>query len=175
MRKRVCWDDYFMIQAIWASVRSPDESRQHGCIIINQYNVPIAQGYNGFPHGCDDETMPQTRPEKYEVILHSELNAILNATEPLRGATLYVSGMPCIRCWCAIVQTGISRVVYGPVNSKSVSDSAHKDDTLDNELVQKLLQNRPIEITEWKPKDLSLITNGIGRISQLSQMAAGSW
>lgn len=175
MRKRICWDDYFMVQAFWASERSPDESRQYGCIIINKHDVPIAQGYNGFPHGCDDENMPQTRPEKYEVILHAELNAILNATESLCGATLYVSGIPCVRCWCAIVQTGISRVVYGPVNSKTVKDSPHKNDTLDNELVKKLLHNRSIEITEWKPKDLNLIINGVGSISRLSQIAAGSW
>lgn len=175
MRERLNKTDYYMVQALWISERSPDESRQHGCIIVNAHNVPIAQGYNGFPHGCDDETMPQTRPEKYEVILHSELNAILNAVGSLRGATLYVSGMPCIRCWCAIVQTGISRVVYGPVNSKSVSDSIHKDDTLDNELVQKLLQNRDIEIVEWKPENLNLILGGVGRVGRLSQMAAGSW
>lgn len=164
-----------MVQAFWISERSPDESRQHGCIIVNEHGVPIAQGYNGFPHGCDDEAMPQTRPEKYEVILHSELNAILNAAGSLRGATLYVSGMPCTRCWCAIVQTGISRVVYGPVNDKDVKDSVYKNDSLDNELVQKLLQNRSIEIVEWKPENLNLITCGIGRVGRLSQMAAGSW
>lgn len=175
MRERMCWNDYFMCQAIWASERSPDESTQHGCIIINEYNVPIAQGYNGFPHGCNDKSMPQTRPEKYKVILHSELNAILNATESLRGATLYVSGMPCVQCWCAIIQTNISCVIYGPVNSKSISDSAHKDDTLDNELVQKLLHNRSIVIVKWKPENLNLIINGTGRINRLSQIAAGSW
>lgn len=175
MRKRLNKTDYYMVQALWISERSPDESKQHGCIIVNKNGIPVAQGYNGFPHGCDDKNMPQTRPEKYEVIIHAELNAILNATESLRGATLYVSGVPCVRCWCAIVQTGISRVVYGPVNSKSISDSAHKDDTIDNELVRKLLCNRSIEVTQWKPKDFNLITNGVGRISRLSQMAAGSW
>lgn len=147
---KISWDDYFMIQAIWASSRSPDQSTQHGSIIVDKNNKVIAQGYNGFPRGCVDHVMPQTRPEKYEVFIHSETNAILNANKSLDGSTLYVSGFPCIRCWCNIIQSGVSRVVFGPIKS-TVAGSPHLEDGRNNELYKKLIHQRSIIVDEWKP------------------------
>jgi len=170
MRDRVCWDDYFMIQALWAPMRSPDESTQHGSFIVSQDNIPIAQGYNGFPKGCEDEKMPQTRPEKYDVIIHSELNAILNANASLDGAILYVSGPPCVKCWCDIIQSGIKRVVYGPVRS-SAHNSTHTKDGLNHPLTKLLLSMQNIEVVEWKPKNLQLILDGLRNIGNLSEKA----
>lgn len=162
MRDRLCWDDYFMVQALWAPMRSPDESTRHGSFIVSKDNVPIAQGYNGFPRGCNDELMPQTRPEKYDVIIHSELNAIFNANSSVEGATLYVSGPPCVRCWCAIIQVGIIRVIYGPVRSNAMN-SVHTCD-VDYPLTKLLLDKQGIEVVEWRPKNSDLIIDGLDKI-----------
>ena len=75
-------------------------------------------GYNGFPNGCSDEDFPWDREgdeleTKYPYVTHSELNAILNYRGgSLEGTKLYVSLFPCNECAKAIIQAGITCVVY---------------------------------------------------------------
>jgi dCMP deaminase len=46
--------------------------------------------------------------------VHSELNAILNfAGNSLKGCRIYVTLFPCNECAKAIIQSGISEIVYG--------------------------------------------------------------
>ena len=49
---------------------------------------------------------------KYAFVVHAELNAILNSPRPVSGCTLYVSLFPCNECAKAIIQSGISKIVY---------------------------------------------------------------
>ena len=50
---------------------------------------------------------------KYPYVVHAELNAVLNANgRDLRGSKLYVALFPCNECAKAIIQSGISEVVY---------------------------------------------------------------
>lgn len=142
-----------MVQALWARVRSPDQSTRHGAIITDKRGRPLASGFNGFPMGCEDHLMPQTRPDKYDVIIHSELNAILNSKKDLEGSIVYVSGPPCNNCIAAMMQVGVSKIIYGPIYSSSC-DSQYKDDTGAN--VKKFI-GRDIEIVKWKPENPSLI------------------
>lgn len=166
LRERIGWDDYFMIEALWAKVRSPDTSTQHGCIIVDQSNKPIGQGYNGYSKGIDDSKMPQTRPEKYPPILHADENAILNSNQSLENATMYISGTPCIHCWAQIIQKGISRVVFGPVGFHK--ESKYNDlDPRTNPVILDMLENHDIEIVQWEPKNLQLILEELDRIRQL--------
>ncbi len=73
-------------------------------------------GYNGFPYGCSDDTFPWERvgeDTKYKYVVHAELNAILNSSgKSLEGARLYVDLFPCNECAKAIIQSGISEIVY---------------------------------------------------------------
>lgn len=170
MRERVCWDDYYMIAALWAKTRSPDESTQHGCVIVAQGGEVLSWGYNGFPRGCDDKLMPQTRPEKYSVILHSEENAILNCNVLMDGATVYVTGPPCVKCWPKLIQKGIKKVVYGPVYSTSPDSEHLKDD----DLIALMLKDRDIEIVKWEAKDWGLIRDELDDIiSRLMKLVLG--
>lgn len=171
LRPRVNWDDYFMIQALWAKVRSPDTSTQCGCVIINSRGCIVGQGYNGYPRGVNDDKMPQTRPEKYPPILHSEENAILNSTGDLEGATLYVSGPPCTHCWAHIIQKGIKRVVYGPIttSSKGLYTDAKLEDV--NQVVKDMLENQDIEVVQWVPENIVLIKKELEEIWRLVLLA----
>jgi dCMP deaminase len=124
---RPSWDTYFMALAFVTAMRSPDESTKHGCIIIdNEENKTlVSQGYNGYARGVNHKIVPKTRPEKYSWVIHAEKNAILNAGRngvPLKGSVLYVTGHPCIECAKAIVQSGIKKVIYGPINSNIVPE-----------------------------------------------------
>lgn len=110
-----------------AALRSKDPNTQVGCCIISDDHKILSMGYNGLPKGCDDDVFPWDREgdaleTKYPFVVHSELNAILNFRGgTLEGSTLYVSLFPCNECAKAIVQAGISTVVY---DSDKYADSA---------------------------------------------------
>lgn len=171
LRTRINWDDYFMVQTLWAKVRSPDGSTQCGCVLVDKYGRLIGQGYNGYPRNIDDSKMPQTRPEKYPPILHSEENAIVNSTGNLEGATLYVTGPPCIHCWAHIIQARIKRVVYGPITTSS--NGLYTDTKLEdvNQVVKDMLENQDIEVIRWKPDNYELIQKEFESILASIEMA----
>lgn len=112
----ITWDEYFIGVAILASKRSKDPSTQVGACIVNQDNIILSTGYNGFPLGCSDDAFPWAREgdeTKYPYVVHAELNAILNSNgKSLQGATIYVALFPCNECAKAIIQSGIKEVVY---------------------------------------------------------------
>lgn len=114
----ISWDEYFMGVAYLAAMRSKDPNTQVGACIVSQDNKILSIGYNGFPLGCSDDEYPWTREgeeldRKYFYIVHSELNAILNYRGPsLEGAKMYVTLFPCNECAKAIIQAGISELIY---------------------------------------------------------------
>jgi len=97
--------------------RSKDPNTQVGACIVNQDKRIIGIGYNGLPHGCDDDEYPWGNEgdfieTKYPYVVHAEANAILNATQSLKGAHLYVTLFPCHECMKLIIQSGIIEVIY---------------------------------------------------------------
>ena len=112
------WDEYFMGIAMLAARRSKDPNTQVGACIVSQDNIIISTGYNGMPKGCSDDEFPWDREgqqdmTKYPYVVHAELNAILNANgRDLRGSRIYVALFPCNECAKAIIQSGISEVLY---------------------------------------------------------------
>ena len=114
----LCWDDYFMSVALLSGKRSKDPNTQVGACIVNKNNVIESIGYNGLPNGCSDDEFPWEKEgemlnTKYPFVVHAELNAILNAKgKDLSGCKIYVALFPCNECAKAIIQSGISEVVY---------------------------------------------------------------
>ena len=111
----ISWDEYFMGVSLLAAKRSKDPNTQVGACIVDEGNIILSTGYNGFPYGCSDDSYPWERTgedTKYNYVVHAELNAILNARgKNLKGAKLYVDLFPCNECAKAIIQSGISEVV----------------------------------------------------------------
>ena len=112
----ISWDEYFMGVSLLAAKRSKDPNTQVGACIVDEGNIILSTGYNGFPYGCSDDSYPWERTgedTKYNYVVHAELNAILNARgKNLKGARLYVDLFPCNECAKAIIQSGIAEVVY---------------------------------------------------------------
>ncbi|MDE6659670.1 MAG: dCMP deaminase family protein [Eubacterium sp.] len=115
----ISWDEYFMGIALLSAMRSKDPSTQVGACIVNKENRIVSVGYNGFPKGCSDEEFPWERTgenqndTKYPFVCHAELNAILNSHgREMSGSRIYVALFPCNECAKAIIQAGISEVVY---------------------------------------------------------------
>lgn len=121
MEKRqgyISWDEYFMGVALLSAQRSKDPSTQVGACIVNDKNKIVGAGYNGLPIGCDDDAFPWDKQgdflqTKYPYICHAELNAILNNIGlDLKGCKIYTALFPCNECAKAIIQSGITEVVY---------------------------------------------------------------
>lgn len=111
------WDQYFMGLAHLSAFRSKDPSTQVGAVIVDEKHRVVSIGYNGLPRGCNDNEFPWGRDggmleSKYAFVVHAELNAILNSPRPVTNCALYVSLFPCNECAKAIIQSGISRIVY---------------------------------------------------------------
>ena len=135
------WQEYFMGIAFLSAKRSKDPVTQVGaCIVIDDKIIGI--GYNGFPRGNNDDNMPWGKEgeyleTKYPYVVHAELNAILNSNKSVKDATIYVTHFPCNECSKAIIQSGISKVVY-------FSDK-HKDKDSTKASVR-MLENAGIEV-----------------------------
>lgn len=112
------WDEYFMGVALLSAQRSKDPSTQVGACIVSADNKIMSVGYNGMPHCCNDDEFPWDREggaleTKYLFVCHAELNAILNyGAGSLKGAKVYTTLFPCNECAKAIIQSGISEIIY---------------------------------------------------------------
>ena len=112
------WDEYFMGIALLSAKRSKDPNTGVGACIVDKDNRILSLGYNGMPFGCSDDEYPWAREgepldTKYLYVCHAELNAILNYNGgSLRGARVYVTLFPYNECTKAIIQKGISEIIY---------------------------------------------------------------
>ena len=115
----ISWDEYFMGVAMLAAMRSKDPGTQVGACIVSPENKILTVGYNGFPIGCSDDEFPWDREAedpydtKYQYVTHAEMNAILNFRGGrLDDARVYVTLFPCNECTKAIIQSGITEIIY---------------------------------------------------------------
>lgn len=110
------WDDaYFMGFAKHAASKSKDATKV-GAVLVGPENEVRLTGYNGPPRGVIDNPWRRERPQKYLFASHAEANLIaFAAREGIRtkGCEVFVTHMPCSGCAKALIQAGVSRVVYG--------------------------------------------------------------
>ena len=147
----ISWEEYFMSIAILSALRSKDPHTKVGACIVSEEHKVLSLGYNGMPHGVDDQKIPwagsdsgkEINETKYPYVCHAELNAILNSNHNLKGSTLYVTLFPCNECTKAIIQSGIRKIVY-------LSDKYH--DTPAEVAARKMLDMAGIEYVAYKGK-----------------------
>jgi dCMP deaminase len=127
------WDVRFLELADSIATWSKDPSRGVGAVIVSPLRQVVATGYNGLPRGVEDNPKRLERPAKYDLIVHAEMNAIIqcarNGISPV-GATIYSSFSPCIHCTLSIVQAGITRVV---TRSRATGD-AHWNSSIEKSI-----------------------------------------
>lgn len=147
------WDEYFMGVALLSAQRSKDPQTQVGACIVSPRKIIIGIGYNGFPLGCDDDEFPWANKgafleTKYPYVVHAELNAVLNASGSVSGATLYTTLFPCNECAKIIIQAGITEIVYL---------SAKYAGTETDRAAKKLLTAAGIALRQLSPFTLELV------------------
>lgn len=128
--ERPAWDEYFMLQAEAAKLRSNCGVRKVGAVMVRE-NRLVAIGYNGTPPGirncyeggcerCLDRMAGRLASgEDLERCLcsHAEANAIMHCAimgigSGTRDATLYLTIAPCRECTKMAITAGITRFVY---------------------------------------------------------------
>jgi len=109
---RASWDDVWMDFAYLIAKRSYDPRYQVGSVIVTDTNTQVlAVGYNGNYSGGPNE-VESTLPGQSGMI-HAEINALikLDYNNPNKKI-MYLTLSPCRGCAKAIINGGISEVVY---------------------------------------------------------------
>jgi len=133
------WDQHFLDLALANALMSKDPSTKVGAVIVGPDREIRSAGFNGLPRGvADTPERLNDRDTKLKLIVHAEMNAILNAARigvSVKGCTLYLAatdssglvwgGPPCTRCTVETIQSGITSIVSHPfknVPSRWVDD-----------------------------------------------------
>lgn len=116
-KNRISWDECFMQIAHIMAERSADPSTQAGAVIVNDANIIIGAGYNGWPRGIKVDELPWEREgdfenTKYAYVCHAEENALYNVNNSTKNGKLYCTLFPCNECTKTIIQNGIKEVIY---------------------------------------------------------------
>lgn len=107
------WTGRFLDLADLVATWSKDPSTQCGAVVVDKRRRVLGLGYNGFPDRISDNpAWLADRETKYAMVIHAEMNAILNAKGSVRNASLFVTGPPCSDCAKFVVQSGICEVHY---------------------------------------------------------------
>jgi dCMP deaminase len=110
-------DLYFLGLARTTSQRATCSRLSVGAVVIQDDRVK-GQGFNGAPRGVKHCSHPRTlKPDpedRCRIAVHAEVNALLfSVLEPVHLTTMYVTHAPCFDCAKLILNTRVSRVVYG--------------------------------------------------------------
>jgi dCMP deaminase len=120
--KRPSWDEFYFTIALIYSTRATCDRLRTATVIVKN-NRLVGAGYNGSPSGaghCDDVGHLLINGH-CERTLHGEQNAIINThRDDLEGATAYVLGTPCLRCFKELVASGVVQVNYLGTYSNSL-------------------------------------------------------
>jgi dCMP deaminase len=98
--------------ALMVATRSGDPDTQVGAVLVTKDNRIISTGYNHYPAGYPEQQEDWSRPNKYNYVVHAEMNAIAYVKQDLSEATLYVTLNPCSNCAKLISSSGIKRLVF---------------------------------------------------------------
>jgi dCMP deaminase len=116
------WDQTFMDMAFVISRRSKDPNTRVGAVIAMGKQL-VSVGFNGPSEFIDDNEVSWVGEsadglDKYDLVLHAEVNAYRFARRDIRGATMYVTGIPCKDCMKLISAVGVRRVIFGSATPK---------------------------------------------------------
>jgi len=153
------WDRHFLDLATAHARMSKDPSTRVGAVIVGPDREVRSMGFNGFPRGIlDRPERLNDRDTKLRLVVHAEMNAVLNATRvgiSTRGCAMYLTatddsgdvwgGPPCTRCTVELIQAGITEIVSLPFKT---IPSRWADDL---ELARSLLREAHVEFREITP------------------------
>lgn len=109
------WSRRFLRLALEVASWSKDPKGGVGAVLVDERKRVVGLGFNGFPDRIpDDEALLNDPEAKLPRMIHAEVNAVLNATRSVHGASLFTTLTPCAECAKLIIQAGISEVYRLP-------------------------------------------------------------
>lgn len=136
-KSRPTWDDMYMEIAEVVAKRSKDPHTKVGAVIAKDNHI-LGIGYNAEPRGFSYD-FDWNSSEKYDYVIHAELNAIANSTffgNSIVGSTVYLTLSPCHECMKLLIQYGIETVYY-------------KEKYKDFELSEKMAKHSKIKLIQY--------------------------
>jgi dCMP deaminase len=123
MSLRESLDEYFMKIAHIVASRSTCIKRKVGAVIVKDKHI-VSTGYNNPSCGlanCTAANCQLNSEGKCIKAVHAEINALIQASpEEMKDATIYITCSPCSNCQLAIMNSGITRVVYDEYHQAKV-------------------------------------------------------
>lgn len=110
---RPSWNEMYMQIAEIVAKRSKDPHTKVGAVIVKDNRI-LGIGYNAEPKNFSYE-FDWNSAEKYDYVIHAELNAISNATyygNSIEGSTIFLTLSPCHECMKLLIQYGIRTIYY---------------------------------------------------------------
>lgn len=114
---RRSWEEYFMNIAEIVSERGTCDRAYVGCVLVNKDNRIVSTGYNGSISGnpqCD-EVGHKMKDGHCIATIHAEINALIYCAKEgitVKNSVCYVTHFPCLNCTKALIQAGISKIIY---------------------------------------------------------------
>jgi len=144
----ISWDECFMNMAYLIAQRSKDPNTQNGACIVDENNIVIGLGYNGWPRGIKDEELPWGREgefanKKYAYVVHAEANAIYNSSKLPKGCKIYATMYPCNECVKAIIQNSITELIFD-------RDPYHDDQIW--VAARRMLEKAGVKVRQYSPE-----------------------
>jgi len=174
--ERPTWDEYFILQAELAKLRSNCITRHVGAVIVRDHRQ-IGTGYNGTPPGvkncfeggckrCMQRLEGKLRSgEGLDRCLcnHAEANAIMHCAilgvgSGTKNTTLYTTFVPCLECSKMAITVGIRRIVsldsYPETDYELLKDAGLEVEIIDKESILRwkkmILENENIDMVPVK-------------------------
>ena len=109
---RISWDIIWTDFSLSIAKRSADPRFQVGAVIVTDDNTQVlAIGYNGDHKGGPNEV--ESIDPGSSGFIHAEINALIKCDYNIaKKKIMYITLSPCRMCAKAIVNAGISEVVY---------------------------------------------------------------
>ena len=108
--------NYLHAKATAVAAASHDIHTKVGAIVLDaKTGAVLAEGYNGFVRHAPDITLPTSRPEKYDYMVHAEMNALCHAGRQgtkVDDSILYTTLSPCKLCLRLMWQAGIKDIYF---------------------------------------------------------------
>ena len=139
---RPSWQQTFLDVAKVISKRSKDPHTKVGAVLVKN-NCIIGTGYNGDPRKFRYNFNWNTE-EKYNYVIHAEINAIDNAVyngagNSIKDSEIYLTLSPCHHCILQLIQLGVKKVYY-------------LKEYKDFELTKQIAENAEIELIKIKER-----------------------
>lgn len=130
MQERISWQEYGLLLAEVASIRSQDRHSKNGACVLGKDGSVLSLGYNGLPSKVEIDFW-EDRDRRREYVIHAEQNALAKIKPHGNIWCICITMPPCKNCLKAIAAHGIKEIYYNRDYSSDTYDFAETKEIAD--------------------------------------------